>query len=135
MAVGRHSCIRPTFRKPLRLSITQFRPVLRTTLCIVCAGRRMANIVGTMLAVSRCAIGRDGSFSGMACLSISMNASAPSKHCGRAKAKFRDYAETASDWFWEIGPDYKFTLLTENAFGSDPADSNRHGVLGSRSRP
>jgi hypothetical protein len=36
--------------------------------------------------------------------------------------RFRDYAETASDWLWEIGPDYKFTLLTENAFGSDPAD-------------
>jgi PAS domain S-box-containing protein len=38
-----------------------------------------------------------------------------------SQAKFRDYAETASDWFWEIGSDYKFTLLTENAFGSDPA--------------
>jgi PAS domain S-box-containing protein len=38
-----------------------------------------------------------------------------------SEAKFRDYAETASDWFWEIGPDYKFTLLTENAFGSDQA--------------
>jgi PAS domain S-box-containing protein len=38
------------------------------------------------------------------------------------EAKFRDYAETASDWFWEIGPDYKFTLLTENAFGSRAAD-------------
>jgi PAS domain S-box-containing protein len=38
-----------------------------------------------------------------------------------SEAKFRDYAETASDWFWEIGPDYKFALLTENAFGSDPA--------------
>jgi PAS domain S-box-containing protein len=38
-----------------------------------------------------------------------------------SEAKFRDYAETASDWFWEIGPDYKFTLLTEHAFGSDPA--------------
>lgn len=37
-----------------------------------------------------------------------------------SEAKFRDYAETASDWFWEIGPDYKFTLLTENAFRSDP---------------
>ena len=37
-------------------------------------------------------------------------------------ARFRDYAETASDWLWEIGPDYKFSLLTENAFGSDPAD-------------
>jgi PAS domain S-box-containing protein len=39
-----------------------------------------------------------------------------------SEAKFRDYAETASDWFWEIGPDYKFTMLTENAFGSDAAD-------------
>jgi signal transduction histidine kinase len=38
-----------------------------------------------------------------------------------SEAKFRDYAETASDWFWEIGPDCKFRLLTENAFGSDPA--------------
>jgi PAS domain S-box-containing protein len=42
------------------------------------------------------------------------------------EAKFRDYAETASDWFWEIGPDYKFTLLTENAFGSHSA--NRIGT-------
>jgi PAS domain S-box-containing protein len=39
-----------------------------------------------------------------------------------SEAKFRDFAETASDWFWEIGPDYKFTLLTENAFGSHSAD-------------
>jgi PAS domain S-box-containing protein len=38
-----------------------------------------------------------------------------------SEGKFRDFAETASDWFWEIDPDYKFTLLTENAFGSDPA--------------
>jgi len=38
-----------------------------------------------------------------------------------SEEKFRDYAETASDWFWETGPDYKFTLLSENAFGSDPA--------------
>jgi PAS domain S-box-containing protein len=40
----------------------------------------------------------------------------------KSEAKFRDYAETASDWFWEIGPDYKFTLLTENAFGLRPDD-------------
>jgi PAS domain-containing protein len=41
-----------------------------------------------------------------------------------SEAKFRDYAEAASDWFWEIGPDYKFTItmLTENAFGSHAAD-------------
>ena len=39
-----------------------------------------------------------------------------------SEAKFSDYAATASDWLWEIDPDYKFTLLTENAFHSDPAD-------------
>jgi len=39
-----------------------------------------------------------------------------------SEANFRDYAETASDWFWEIDPNYKFTLLTENAFGSHAAD-------------
>jgi PAS domain S-box-containing protein len=39
-----------------------------------------------------------------------------------SEAKFRDYAETASDWFWEIDAHYKFTLLTENAFGSSAAD-------------
>jgi PAS domain S-box-containing protein len=39
-----------------------------------------------------------------------------------SQAKFRDYAESASDWLWEIGPDYKFTVLTENAFGSNAAD-------------
>ena len=38
-----------------------------------------------------------------------------------SEARFRDFAESASDWLWEIGPDYKFTLLTENAFGSDAA--------------
>jgi len=43
-----------------------------------------------------------------------------------SEGKFRDYAETASDWFWEIGPDYKFTLLTENAFGS--GSPNRIGT-------
>ncbi len=27
--------------------------------------------------------------------------------------QFRDYAETASDWYWETDPDHKFTPLTE----------------------
>jgi PAS domain S-box-containing protein len=44
-----------------------------------------------------------------------------------SETKFSDYAATASDWLWEIGPDYKFTLLTENAFHSDPAE--RIGTL------
>src|SRR5580700_1509346 len=39
-----------------------------------------------------------------------------------SEAKFRDFAESASDWLWEIGPDYKFTMLTENAFGSNAVD-------------
>src|SRR5258705_1449403 len=44
-----------------------------------------------------------------------------------SEAKFTDYAATASDWLWEIGPDYKFTLLTDNAFRSNRAD--RIGTL------
>ena len=31
-----------------------------------------------------------------------------------SEAKFRDYAETASDWYWETDPDHKFTRLTED---------------------
>jgi PAS domain S-box-containing protein len=31
-----------------------------------------------------------------------------------SEAKFRDYAESASDWYWETGPDHKFTHLTED---------------------
>ena len=31
-----------------------------------------------------------------------------------SEAKFRDYAESASDWFWETDPDHKFTRLTED---------------------
>jgi signal transduction histidine kinase len=26
--------------------------------------------------------------------------------------RFRDYAETASDWFWETGPDYRLTFMS-----------------------
>ena len=31
-----------------------------------------------------------------------------------SEEKFRDYAETASDWYWETDPDHKFTRLTED---------------------
>src|ERR1700761_2970319 len=32
----------------------------------------------------------------------------------QSEAKFRDYAESASDWYWETDPDHKFTRLTED---------------------
>jgi PAS domain S-box-containing protein len=37
-----------------------------------------------------------------------------------SEERFRDYAETASDWLWEMGADYKLTMLSGNAFGSSP---------------
>src|SRR5262245_14733683 len=37
-----------------------------------------------------------------------------------SEERFRDYAETASDWLWEMGPDHKLTMLTGNAFRSSP---------------
>src|SRR5262249_8186081 len=37
-----------------------------------------------------------------------------------SEQRFRDYAETASDWFWATGPDHAFTNFSEQAgFGRD----------------
>src|SRR5215475_5054916 len=37
-----------------------------------------------------------------------------------SEQRFRDYAETASDWFWATGPDHAFTYFSEQAgFGLD----------------
>ena len=39
-----------------------------------------------------------------------------------SEQRLRDYAETASDWFWATGPTHEFTYLSEQvrAFGVDP---------------
>src|SRR5438874_4154649 len=40
-----------------------------------------------------------------------------------SEQRFRDYAETASDWFWETGPDHKVTRVSDhlNAVGISPS--------------
>jgi len=39
-----------------------------------------------------------------------------------SEQRFRDYAETASDWLWETGPDHSFTRVSEEltTLGIDP---------------
>jgi PAS domain S-box-containing protein len=39
-----------------------------------------------------------------------------------SEQRFRDYAETASDWLWETGPDHSFTLVSKEltTLGIDP---------------
>ena len=32
-----------------------------------------------------------------------------------SEQRFRDYAETASDWFWETGPDHAFTRVSDES--------------------
>ena len=32
----------------------------------------------------------------------------------QSEQRFRDYAETASDWLWETGPDHRFTSISEH---------------------
>jgi PAS domain S-box-containing protein len=41
----------------------------------------------------------------------------------QSEQRFRDYAETSSDWFWETGSDHAFTYISErlSAFGIDRA--------------
>lgn len=36
-----------------------------------------------------------------------------------SERKFRDYAETASDWFWEASADAKLTAVSGNAYGAN----------------
>jgi PAS domain S-box-containing protein len=40
-----------------------------------------------------------------------------------SEQRFRDYAETASDWFWEAGPDHRVTRISEhiNDIGFSPS--------------
>ena len=45
----------------------------------------------------------------------------------RASSAFRDYAETASDWFWETGPDHRVTRISEH---SDTIGMAPSGVVG-----
>ncbi|MEA2940313.1 MAG: hypothetical protein QOD09_842 [Bradyrhizobium sp.] len=41
----------------------------------------------------------------------------------KSEQRFRDYAETASDWFWETGPDHRVTQVSDhlNAVGIVPS--------------
>ena len=40
----------------------------------------------------------------------------------QSEERFKDYAETASDWYWQTGPDHRFTFFSDRlrAFGIDP---------------
>ncbi len=43
--------------------------------------------------------------------------------------RFKDFAETAADWFWEMGPDLRFTHLSEHyrkITGADPKEALGH---------
>ena len=44
-----------------------------------------------------------------------------------SEQRFRDYAETASDWLWETGPDHRFARLLEHTKATDVGVS---GVIG-----
>lgn len=45
-----------------------------------------------------------------------------------SEARFKDFATSASDWFWEQGPDFKFTYVTNRFSESD--DSRNEVDLG-----
>jgi PAS domain S-box-containing protein len=45
-----------------------------------------------------------------------------------SEQRFRDYAETASDWFWETGPDHGFTRISEHADAIGVVPPSRIGM-------
>jgi PAS domain S-box-containing protein len=44
-----------------------------------------------------------------------------------SEQRFRDYAETASDWFWETGPDHRITQISEH---TDADSAAPRGLIG-----
>ena len=50
-----------------------------------------------------------------------------------SEQRFRDYTETASDWFWESGPDHQFTDSSPRLSVSRSRD--RRDAMGSSCRP
>ncbi|WP_027584298.1 PAS domain S-box protein [Bradyrhizobium sp. Ai1a-2] len=46
-----------------------------------------------------------------------------------SEQRFRDYAETASDWLWETGPDHRVTLLSEHTRTAGILASGLTGLL------
>src|SRR5206468_8383867 len=45
-----------------------------------------------------------------------------------SEQRFRDYAETASDWLWETGPDHSFTRVSEAVTTLGIAPASQIGV-------
>jgi PAS domain S-box-containing protein len=45
-----------------------------------------------------------------------------------SEQRFRDYAEIASDWLWETGPDHRFTHISEQLFSIGISPALRIGV-------
>src|SRR6266403_2723322 len=42
-----------------------------------------------------------------------------------SEQRFRDYAETASDWLWETGPDHRVTRISEHFYATGVMPSSR----------
>lgn len=67
---------------------------------------------------------RQGALVGIAAIARDITrrrqAEAAARHSER---RFRDFAETASDWFWETGPTHRFTYISDRAadHGGEPA--------------
>ena len=40
-----------------------------------------------------------------------------------SEQRFRDFAEAAGDWFWETGPDHRFTFMSRRAATDAAGDS------------
>jgi PAS domain S-box-containing protein len=47
-----------------------------------------------------------------------------------SEQRFRDYGETASDWFWEHGPDHRFTHISEHVSDIGFVPSGLAGLSG-----
>ena len=57
-------------------------------------------------------IGEENAFAVLARATQLVEAANAGPH--QSEQRFRDYAETASDWFWESGPNHEFDYFSEH---------------------
>jgi len=86
------------------------------------SGASMVNIAGFCTAPSRCAMSWATLSNGTGRSTDIEDRKRTEEALRESEQRFRDYAETASDWLWETGPDHRVTRVSDhlNAVVSRP---------------
>jgi PAS domain S-box-containing protein len=122
----------PTIEKVMERVHPDDAPIVRHSIDLASRGEHDFNMTRRLLMpdgsvkyvhiISRCVRDKSGNLEVLGAI-MDVTAAKHAEHTLREnEQRFRDYAETASDWLWESGVDHRFTYVSSrlNAIGVDP---------------